>query len=77
MAFGMRRRDVGPGRLAGHCPYSPSQPGDDAKYPQNLFLAFVYNVVSVPVVAGVFYPVIGMLSSPMWTSAAITLSFSR
>ena len=41
---------------------------------QNLFLAFVYNGVGVPVAAGVLYPVLGLLVSPMWASAAMTLS---
>ena len=41
---------------------------------QNLFLAFVYNAVGVPVAAGVLYPFIGMLISPIWASAAMTLS---
>jgi Cu+-exporting ATPase len=41
---------------------------------QNLFLAFVYNVVGVPVAAGVLYPVTGSLISPIWASAAMTLS---
>ena len=41
---------------------------------QNLFLAFVYNLVGVPVAAGVLYPVLGLLISPMWASAAMTLS---
>ncbi len=41
---------------------------------QNLFLAFVYNAVGVPVAAGVLYPVIGALISPIWASAAMTLS---
>ena len=41
---------------------------------QNLFLAFVYNGVGVPVAAGVLYPVLGLLISPMWASAAMTLS---
>jgi P-type Cu+ transporter len=41
---------------------------------QNLFLAFVYNVVGVPVAAGVLYPFTGTLISPMWASAAMTLS---
>ncbi len=41
---------------------------------QNLFLAFIYNVVSVPVAAGVLYPVAGILISPAWASAAMTLS---
>jgi Cu+-exporting ATPase len=41
---------------------------------QNLFLAFVYNAVGVPVAAGVLYPLIGLLISPIWASAAMTLS---
>ena len=41
---------------------------------QNLFLAFVYNAVGVPVAAGVLYPVFGLLISPIWASAAMTLS---
>ena len=41
---------------------------------QNLFLAFIYNAVGVPVAAGVLYPVLGLLISPMWASAAMTLS---
>ena len=41
---------------------------------QNLFLAFVYNAVGVPVAAGVLYPFIGVLISPIWASAAMTLS---
>jgi Cu+-exporting ATPase len=41
---------------------------------QNLFLAFVYNTVGVPVAAGIFYPVAGLLISPIWASAAMTMS---
>jgi Cu+-exporting ATPase len=41
---------------------------------QNLFLAFVYNTVGVPVAAGVLYPFLGILFSPIWASAAMTLS---
>ena len=41
---------------------------------QNLFLAFVYNGIGVPVAAGVLYPVLGLLVNPMWASAAMTLS---
>jgi Cu+-exporting ATPase len=41
---------------------------------QNLFLAFVYNAIGVPVAAGVLYPFIGMLISPIWASAAMTFS---
>jgi len=41
---------------------------------QNLFLAFVYNAVGVPVAAGVLYPFIGLMVSPIWASAAMTFS---
>ena len=41
---------------------------------QNLFLAFVYNLASVPVAAGVLYPFSGILIDPIWASAAMGLS---
>jgi Cu+-exporting ATPase len=41
---------------------------------QNLFLAFVYNTVGLPIAAGVLYPVMGLLLSPMIASAAMTFS---
>ncbi len=41
---------------------------------QNLFLAFVYNTVGVPIAAGALYPFVGLLISPIWASAAMTLS---
>ena len=41
---------------------------------QNLFLAFIYNIVGVPVAAGAFYPFAGLLIGPIWASAAMTLS---
>jgi Zn-dependent protease/soluble P-type ATPase len=41
---------------------------------QNLFFAFVYNVLGVPVAAGALYPFFGILLSPMIASAAMTLS---
>jgi P-type Cu+ transporter len=41
---------------------------------QNLFLAFVYNALGVPVAAGILYPFTGVLISPIWASAAMTLS---
>jgi heavy metal translocating P-type ATPase len=41
---------------------------------QNLFFAFVYNFLGVPVAAGVLYPWFGMLLSPMIASAAMSLS---
>lgn len=41
---------------------------------QNLFWAFFYNVVSVPIVAGVLYPICGFMLSPMIAGAAMALS---
>jgi Cu+-exporting ATPase len=41
---------------------------------QNLFFAFVYNIVGVPVAAGVLYPFIGLLLSPMIAAAAMSFS---
>jgi len=41
---------------------------------QNLFFAFIYNAIGVPIAAGVLYPVCGLLLSPMIASAAMTLS---
>lgn len=41
---------------------------------QNLFLAFVYNSLGVPIAAGVLYPIAGLLLSPMIASAAMALS---
>ena len=41
---------------------------------QNLFFAFVYNALGVPVAAGVLYPVFGLLLSPIIAAAAMALS---
>jgi Cu+-exporting ATPase len=41
---------------------------------QNLFFAFVYNTLGVPIAAGVLYPFVGVLLSPMLASAAMTFS---
>jgi Cu+-exporting ATPase len=41
---------------------------------QNLFFAFFYNILGVPIAAGVLYPLFGILLSPMIASAAMTFS---
>lgn len=41
---------------------------------QNLFLAFVYNVIGIPIAAGALFPALGVLLSPMVAAAAMSLS---
>ena len=41
---------------------------------QNLFLAFVYNALCVPIAAGVLYPAFGLLLSPTMAAGAMALS---
>ena len=41
---------------------------------QNLFFAFIYNSIGVPIAAGLLYPLFGLLLSPMIASAAMTFS---
>ena len=41
---------------------------------QNLFWAFVYNAIGIPVAAGVLYPALGLLLSPVLASAAMAMS---
>ena len=41
---------------------------------QNLFFAFVFNALAVPIAAGVLYPALGLLLNPMIASAAMSLS---
>jgi Cu+-exporting ATPase len=41
---------------------------------QNLFSAFIYNALGVPIAAGVLYPTFGILLSPIIAAAAMSLS---
>jgi Cu+-exporting ATPase len=41
---------------------------------QNLFFAFIYNALGVPIAAGVLYPLIGLLLNPIIASAAMSFS---
>jgi Cu+-exporting ATPase len=41
---------------------------------QNLFWAFIYNVIGIPVAAGALYPALGLLLSPILASAAMAFS---
>jgi Cu+-exporting ATPase len=41
---------------------------------QNLFLAIIYNALAIPVAAGALYPWFGIRISPVWASAAMSLS---
>ena len=45
-----------------------------ANIKQNLIFAFAYNTVGIPVAAGVLYPLVGVLMSPMIAAAAMSLS---
>ncbi|NLN38499.1 MAG: copper-transporting ATPase, partial [Smithella sp.] len=41
---------------------------------QNLFWAFIYNIIGIPIAAGVLYPFFGILLNPAFAAAAMALS---
>jgi len=41
---------------------------------QNLFFAFIYNAIGVPIAAGALYPFFGLLLSPIFAAAAMSFS---
>jgi cation transport ATPase len=41
---------------------------------ENLFFAFAYNILGIPIAAGILYPFFGILLSPMIAAAAMSLS---
>src|SRR5262249_9375915 len=65
---------LGKGDLRGIARARPLSRATMRNIRHNLVLAFVYNTVSIPVAAGLLYPLIGLTISPIWASAAMTLS---
>jgi Cu2+-exporting ATPase len=41
---------------------------------QNLFWAFIYNMIGIPIAAGILYPINGFMLNPMWAGAAMAMS---
>jgi P-type Cu+ transporter len=52
----------------------PSVAASMSNIRQNLFFAFIYNAAGVPIAAGVLYPFLGILLSPIIAAAAMALS---
>ena len=77
---GHRRRDGVGGRHADGRRPADRRHGDralardDAQHPQNLFWAFAYNAILIPVAMGVLYPAFGILLDPILAAAAMALS---
>ena len=72
---GERRDDAGAKAIcAGSCARGALSRATMRNIRQNLFFAFVYNALGVPVAAGVFYPFFGLLLSPMIAAAAMSFS---
>ena len=68
----VKHRRVTGNRAGG--PARRSVSAEDLCSKQNLFFAFVYNALGVPIAAGVLYPVLGLLLSPMIAAAAMSFS---
>jgi Cu+-exporting ATPase len=64
-SHGERGGDAGEG-TCGDCPGEEAEPGDAAQHRQNLFFAFIYNSLGVPIAAGVLFPFFGLLLSRCW-----------
>ncbi len=62
------------GDLRGAGARPPAEPRRHAQHQQNLFFAFVYNSVGVPIAAGILYPKFGILLSPIIAAAAMSFS---
>ena len=72
---GKRRNHSGEGRSHGDCPRPENLVRPTMRnIRQNLFFAFVYNLVGVPIAAGVLYPFFGLLLSPILAAAAMSFS---